>query len=351
MNALNSHLISRNSTIIQAMQKLNEIPLTLTLFVVDEERKLIGTLTDGDIRRGFLDGLNLDDLVTAVMSSNYQAMKSCSKIIDFQSARVQGIRLLPVLDAGNHVIKIIDLKRIRSVLPLECMIMAGGRGERLRPLTDKTPKPMLPINGKPILEHNIDRLISYGIEIIYISVKYLGQQIIDYFGDGSKKGIRIEYVWEDSPLGTAGALSLVKDFKTEHILLMNSDLFTDADFEDLYLNVVNKNADMGVASVPHTTKIPYGLFFEKDLYVNGFREKPEFINYANAGIYIFKKELLGIIPRNSYYDMTDMMNHLISNKMKLIHNPLVGYWIDIGQPQDYSRAQEISKHIVQPHLQ
>ena len=223
--------------------------------------------------------------------------------------------------------------------------MAGGRGERLRPLTDTVPKPMLKLGDKPIIEHNIDRLISYGISKIYISVRYLGQQIVDYFGDGSSKGISIEYIWEDDPLGTAGALSLVESFGSDYILMMNSDLFTDANFEDLYLQTLERNAQLGVASVSYTVKVPYGIFSEEEKLITGLREKPIITNYVNSGIYVFSKSLLKYIPKNTFFNITDLMDVMIENNIPLIHNPIVGYWIDIGQPQDYANAQEIVKHL------
>lgn len=339
------NLIFHQTSIIEAMGKLNEIPGTLSLFVLDENQRLLGTLTDGDIRRGFIKGLSLSDPVCRFMSENFHSIKNGFSVKDFKKTRDLGIRLLPVVDENNQITKVYDLKKNKSILPLECMIMAGGRGERLRPLTDTKPKPMLPLGGKPIIEHNIDRLISFGIEKIYISVKYLGQKIVDYFGDGSSKGITIEYIWEDRPLGTAGALSLVNKFTTDHILLMNSDLFTDADFEDLYLNVIENNAVLGVATIPYTTNVPYGIFTVDQNQVIGLKEKPIFTNYANAGIYIFEKKLLPRIPYNSFFNITDLMQLLIIDDQFIIHNPIVGYWIDIGQHQDYINAQEIVKHL------
>ena len=344
MKDFSNNLILYNIGIIEAMQKLNKVPETLTLFVVDEKQKLLGTLTDGDIRRGFIKGLTLSDLVSSFMITNFRAIKNGFSLTEFKKSRLAGIRLLPVLNEADQITKIYDLKKRKSILPLECVIMAGGRGLRLGPLTDKTPKPMLPLGGMPIIEHNIDRLISFGIETIYISVRYLGQQIVDYFGDGSSKGISIQYIWEDEPLGTVGALSLVNQYNTDHILVMNSDLFTDADFEDLYLTVLEKKADMGVASVKHNVRVPYGIFREKDNYINGIKEKPIFTNYANAGIYIFNRKIIQQIPRNRFFNITDLMELMIKNNQTLIHNPIIGYWVDIGQPQDYLNAQEIVKH-------
>jgi NDP-sugar pyrophosphorylase family protein len=327
------------------MKKLNEVPGSLTLFTVNEQEQLVGTLTDGDIRRGFIHGLTLNDSVEKFMLKSFHKVRNGFSVHDFKEARDKGIRLLPVLNDQGQIEKVYDLKKRKSILPLEAMIMAGGRGERLRPLTDKTPKPMLQLGGKPIIEHSIDRLITFGIERINISVKYLGQQIVDYFGDGSEKGIQIEYVWEDHPLGTAGALSLVEKFNTKHILLMNSDLFTNADFEDLYMNTVQPNAAMGVATVPYTTKVPYGIFTTSENQITGLREKPVYTNYANAGIYIFNKSVLNIIPHNTFYNITDLIEQLITKNQTVVHNPIVGYWIDIGQHQDYLNAQEIVKHM------
>lgn len=345
MNDFSNNIIPHNATVIEAMKKLNEIPGSLTLFVVDNQQRLLGTLTDGDIRRGFILGFKLTDSVEKFMLKSFHKVMNGFSVHDFKEARDKGIRLLPVLNEKGQIEKVYDLKKRKSILPLEAMIMAGGRGERLRPLTDKTPKPMLPLSNKPIIEHNIDRLISYGIEKIYISVKYLGQQVVDYFGDGAAKGIQIEYVWEEQALGTAGALSLVDKFNTEHILLMNSDLFTDADFEDLYLNTINHNADMGVATIPYTTKVPFGIFTINEQQVIGLKEKPVYTNYANAGIYILNTSVLKKIPQNTFYNITDLMEKLILENHMVIHNPIVGYWIDIGQHHDYLNAQEIVKHI------
>jgi dTDP-glucose pyrophosphorylase len=339
------NLISHSTTILDAMRQLDAVPGTLTLFVLDDEGRMVGTLTDGDIRRGLIAGLGLQGLVKDFMTTKYRSLANDAfSVHAFKAARDFGIRLLPELDEQGCITRVHDLKRKRSNLPLECVIMAGGRGERLRPLTDDMPKPMLPLGSKPILEHNIDNLVSYGVEKIYISVRYLGQQIVDHFGDGSSKGIEIEYIWEDEPLGTAGALSLIKSIGSEYLILMNSDLHTDMDFEELYLKVIDRKADVGVASVTHTVKVPYGIFEVQDKQIHGLKEKPVFTNYANAGIYILKRELIRRIPKNTYYDITDLLELLISEKRLLIHNPIYGYWIDIGQLQDYANAKELNKH-------
>ncbi|WP_328517068.1 sugar phosphate nucleotidyltransferase [Aquimarina spinulae] len=257
----------------------------------------------------------------------------------------KNLKILPVLNEKKQYVKLLDLDKIKAVLPLECMIMAGGRGKRLSPLTDKVPKPMLLLGDKPIIEHNIDRLISYGIQKIYISVKYLGEQIEEYFGDGSSKGISIEYVWEDKPLGTAGALSLVEKFDSSHVLLMNSDLFTNVDFQDLFLTLLESDAEMAVASTEYKVDIPYAVFETNGSYVKNFREKPSFIYQSNAGIYILERELIKEIPKNQFFDITDLMEKIVKEDRNLIYNPILGYWIDIGKPVDYEYAKNFIKHL------
>ena len=284
MKDWSNNFIRQNQNIIEAMKKIGDVPESLTLFVTDDDEKLVGTLTDGDIRRGFINGLTLNTKVSDFMFTRFTSVYENFSVEEFKKARDLGIRLLPVINSLGKVEHIIDIKKRKSNLPLEALIMAGGRGERLQPLTNKTPKPMLMLGNKPIIEHNIDRLISYGIRKIYISVRYLGEQIVDYFGDGSAKGISIEYIWEDKPLGTAGARSKLTGINTEYLLLMNSDLFTDADFEDLYLHTINNKAELGVASVSYSVKIPYGIFTEKKKKITDLKKNLNFKNIPNSEI-------------------------------------------------------------------
>lgn len=347
---LKNLLIHKNKTILEALQQLNGLLYKshisrLILFVVDDNQAVIGSLTDGDIRRSLISNADLNLKVEVICNKDFLFEYEKPGFLDLQAYRKKDIKILPILNADKKLIRIIDLDKTKAQLPLECMIMAGGRGKRLSPTTDTIPKPMLPLGEKPIIEHNIDRLISFGIKKIYISVKYLGDQIKEYFGDGSSKGISIEYIWEDKPLGTAGALSLVEKFNTEHILLMNSDLFTDVDFEDLYLDLIKQKAGMAVASTEYKVDVPYAVFETKEDTVTNFKEKPSYVYHTNAGIYIFKKELIHIIPKNEFYDITDLMERLVNDGGKLIHNLITGYWIDIGSPADYKQAQEFIKHL------
>lgn len=340
-------LIHKDSNILDALHKLNNIydVSRLILFVTNNDGSILGSLTDGDIRRSLAKEADVLKKVGDVCFKNFVFEYDKKEFLDLRPYRKRDINILPILDEDKRLLRIIDLEKTKSVLPLECMIMAGGRGKRLSPLTDTVPKPMLPLGDKPIIEHNIDRLIAFGIQKIYISVKYLGEQIQEYFGDGSKKGISIEYVWENEFLGTAGALALVDEFKSDYVLLMNSDLFTNADFEDLYLELIKSNADMAVSSTEYKVDVPFAVFETKNEQVLDFKEKPSYVYYSNAGIYILNKKLIAKIPKNQFFNITNLMDILVKEGGKLVHNPIIGFWIDIGTPMDYKRAQEFIKHL------
>jgi dTDP-glucose pyrophosphorylase len=245
------------------------------------------------------------------------------------------------LEHKYEIEKIYNLCEIKSILPLEAVIMAGGEGTRLRPLTDNTPKPLLKIGDKPIIEHNIDRLIAFGIENITISVRYLGDQIIDYFGNGAaKKNIDIRYIKEKDPLGTAGSLGLIDSFKSETILLTNSDVLTTLDYEEFYLDFVERDADISIVSIPYKVKVPYGIFEYTQQKISALKEKPEYTYYSNAGIYLIKKNLIVQIPKGKHLDITDFIEKQIENGKNVVSFPFWGYWLDIGNPEDFENAQK-----------
>ena len=340
-------LIHKNKNLVEGLQRLNELRnlSRLILFVVDDNEKVIGSVTDGDIRRSIIAEQNLQKTLGEIANPDFKRLYQKDSYQSFEKFRKSDIKILPILNQEGKMVDLIDLEYTKAQLPLEAVIMAGGRGKRLSPLTDTIPKPMLRLGNKPIIEHNIDRLISFGIKKICISVKYLGEQIVNYLGDGSQKGITIEYVWEDEPLGTAGALALINDLNTEHILLMNSDLFTNVNFESLYLKLINENADMAVASTEYKVDIPYAVFETQEGRVTNFREKPSFIYHSNAGIYILKRSLIAKIEKGKYCDITDVMEQLVTEGGKLVYDPIIGYWIDIGKTVDYEHAQEFIKHL------
>lgn len=233
----------------------------------------------------------------------------------------------------------------RSALPLEAVVIAGGRGMRLLPHTVETPKPMLPLAGKPIAEHILERLASYGIPKIHLSVGYKGKQFIDYFKSGEQLGIELHYVHEEEPLGTFGAISKIGEFDSDIVLVMNADLLTNINFEDMMLAFEKEEADMMVASIPYEVPIPYAILETEGNRITEFREKPTYTYYANAGIYLIKKDLLARIPKHTPYQATDLMRELIDENLNVCYYPILGYWLDIGTPQDYEKAKRDIAHI------
>ncbi len=339
--------IYQKETILQAIEQLGQLRniSRLILFVVSDENQVIGSLTDGDIRRALIKKQDLNCSVGEICNPDFLFEYSNQSYIDFSDYKKKDIKILPLLDEDKKLVDVIDLDKQQAQLPLECMIMAGGRGKRLSPLTDTVPKPMLELGGMPIIERNINRLIAFGIKKIYISVKYLGEQIVEHFGDGSDKGIKIEYIWEDKPLGTAGALSLVKKFESEQVLLMNSDLLTNVNFESMYQDLLDSKADMVVASTEYRVDIPYAIFETNGNQVIDFKEKPSKVYHANAGIYILNRELIDKIPKDTFFDITDLMENIVKSGGKLVYCPIVGYWIDIGKPVDYKQAQDFVSYL------
>jgi dTDP-glucose pyrophosphorylase len=346
MNNLLMNIIKPKSSIQEALQQLNELAENHTLFVADEDKILLGTITDGDIRRAILSGLPLNGPVESAMFKRFRSIRqndfSPETLVEFRN---NNIFLVPLLDKAGRIIKIINLKEKHSILPLNAILMAGGKGLRLRPLTDSIPKPLLKVGDKPIIEHNIDRLNSFGIENIEIAVGYLGKTIEENIGNGVSKGLNIKYIYENKPLGTIGAVKASKINHHSAILLMNADLLTDINFEDLYKMFVEKNADMIVASIPYKIEIPYGVLEVEGEFVTALKEKPTYTYYSNAGIYMIKKELIDLIPEDQPYNATDLMEKVISLKMKLVYYPILGYWLDIGKHDDFQKAQEDIKHI------
>lgn len=346
MVELKKHLVNKEDLAEVALFKLNELGEDLTLFVVDNDDVLVGTLTDGDIRRGLLRNLNIRNSVGEFMNTGFKFLKESQFSLDeVEKYKEQGVRLLPVVDAQTKIKRLINFTHQSTVLPIDVLIMAGGEGQRLRPLTESVPKPLLKVGNKPIIEHGIDRLITFGVNNISISIKYLGDQLISYFGDGSAKNISINYIREDQKLGTAGALALVEEFKNDTVLLLNSDLLTNIDFEDLYRNFIKSGSDLMVACIPYKVDIPYAILEMEDDRVISLKEKPSYTYYSNAGIYLMKKEVIDLIPKNNHYNATDLMDSLIGIGKKVGYYPILGYWLDIGKMDDFVKAQEDIKHI------
>lgn len=343
----NLYTINEHDNLLNALQRINDISLeeALTLFVVNDNKEVVGTLTDGDVRRSLIKFQDLNVFVGDIANKDFSYINSnhCDVLL-IHKAKEKGVELLPVLDDKKHIVDVVNLISQKSYLPLDAVLMAGGKGERLRPLTEKTPKPLLKVGDKCIIDYNIDRLISYGVRYINVTVNYLKEQIEEHY-QVPRKNILVNTVCEPKFLGTIGGIKFVKEFHNDTILLMNSDLFTNIDYEDFFLHFKEHDADMSIAAVPYTISVPYGIFELDGCEVKGVLEKPTYNYYANAGIYLIKRKLLDFIPNNEFFNATDFMDLLMKNGYKVIRFPLNGTWIDIGNPQEFQKAKELVKHI------
>lgn len=344
---MKDHLINKNTTLLEALKQINALaPDPLVLFVLDEQKRMVGTLTDGDSRRALIAGASVADAVETVMHRNFNYMKAedIDNVMEIKRQRGLKMRLVPVLDAENHIVEIINLERFKTRLPIDAVLMAGGKGERLRPLTEKTPKPLLRVGDKCIIDHNIDRLIDYGVKHISVTVNYLKEQLEEHFAE-PREEVKVQTVREPKFLGTIGSIRFVPEFFNDTVLVMNSDLFTNINYEDFYLHFKEHDADMSVAAVPYDVDIPLGILNLDGRNITGLSEKPHFGYYANAGIYLIKKTALELIPEDTMFHSTDLVETLIAAGGKVIRFPIGGTWIDIGTPQEFQRANELVKHL------
>lgn len=346
MIELNTYCIPQTATIREALKRINETSgIGQMLFVLNDKQQVVATLSDGDIRRGLIAGHELNESVEQIMFRNFRYLQDGNiQIEQLRQYREQQLPIVPILDKDGRLCDIINLRKQKSLLPIDAVIMAGGKGERLRPLTLTTPKPLLPVGNKAIIDHNVDRLISYGVEHISVTVNYLAEQLEAHYRE-PHQDVQVECVREPKFLGTMGAVRLVKKFYNNVVLVMNSDLFTDIDFEDMYLHFIENKADMSIAAVPYTVSIPFGICDLDGRDVKGIVEKPTYNYYANAGIYMLRREVLDTIPENEFYNATDLIDALVQKKSKVIRYPLKGTWIDIGSVSEYQKAQDLIKHM------
>lgn len=341
------HIINQNMPLLEALSRINTLaPSPLVLFVVDDEDRMVGTLTDGDSRRALIAGASVNDKAERIMLRNFRYMRSddISNVIEIRRQKEMKMKLVPILDEERHIIDIINLEKYKTRLPIDAVLMAGGKGERLRPLTEKTPKPLLTVGDKAIIDHNIDRLISYGVQHINVTVNYLHEQIEEHYKE-PRNGVKIRTFLEPKFLGTIGSIKFVESFHNDTVLVMNSDLFTNIDYEDFFLHFQQYDAEMSVAAVPYNISIPYGILDLDGRDIKGLLEKPKYNYYANAGIYLIKRQALKEIPEETFFNATDLIEKLIANGKKVIRYPLNGTWIDIGNPQEYQKAQDFVRHL------
>ncbi len=342
---MEENIVNDSITVGEALARLNDLSgKVMTLLVVDDRGVMTGTVTDGDIRRGLLRGVTVNDPVSEVLHRNFRAVNHGEDAVKFiRSCRRDGVTLLPVLNSDGSIHHVLNLRKRRSALPLSAILMAGGRGERLRPLTDKTPKPLLHVDGKPIIDYNIEALADVGIDDITVTTRYLAEMIDEHFSK-PVAGVNVKTVREEMPLGTIGAVSLVALPATGNTLVMNSDLLTTVSYEEMYLHHVESHADVTVAVIPYVVSVPYAILATEGEEVTAIEEKPTYTYFANAGIYIFSNRLLATLKRDVRTDATDLVQQAIDGGDKVTYFPINGTWIDVGSPADFRHAEELMRY-------
>lgn len=342
------YIINKNAKIIEALAKINDFSQgqALVLFVLNENSQIIGSLTDGDIRRALLAGVGLYEEVKKAMNKDFNYIKNLTNFKKIRKMKDEDLKIIPHVTEDKKIIRFIDLNEIKSILPIDAIIMAGGKGVRLKPYTNDTPKPLLELNRKPIIVHNIDRLISYGVKNFYVSVNHLKEQIKNYLDKYyADKDVNLQYIQEKEPLGTVGSVRLVEKFENDDILVINADVLTNIDFEDFFSNYKDFNDDLSVATFNVKVDIPYAVLETKEKRIKSFIEKPTYTYYSNAGIYLLNKKFVKLIPKGKTYDTIDLIENMIKKNKKVSHFPIRGYWLDIGTAQNYSKAQDDIRYI------
>ncbi len=339
MKSFSQIILNKNSTIKEALEIIDAGDMKIALII--EESKLIGTVSDGDIRRAFLRGLTIEDNVEEVIHKDFIYAKvgdSKEKIIEL--AKFNQIYQIPIVDDNLILVGIEELNDLIATIEYKnkVVLMVGGLGTRLRPLTNELPKPLLTVGNKPILETIIENFSKYGFKNFILSVNYKSEMIEEYFGNGSKFGVSIEYIHEDKRMGTAGALSLIREQLTDDFFVMNGDLLTNINYEHLlnYHKEDNSSATMCVRKYDY--QIPYGVVNIENQHIISVEEKPLYKFFVNAGIYILKPTVLTEVPDNQFFDMPTLFEKLIEKEEKVLSFPIREYWLDIGELKEYRKA-------------
>lgn len=345
---IDNHIISASASLLDALDALNSLSgRAMTLFAVDAESRLLGTVTDGDIRRALLRGCSLDACVDAVMHRNFKAVTGdAPDVAALRDFRQKGFKLVPHLNDDGTIRSVIDLSAQRTVLPLSAILMAGGKGERLRPLTLSRPKPLLQIDGRAIIDYNIEALAACGITDITVTTRYLAEQIHAHFAE-PVAGVRVKCVEETLPLGTIGSAVLADIPAEGNTLVMNSDLLTTISFEDMYIHHISSASDISIAAIPYQVSVPFAILStdpDDQGRVTAIEEKPSYSYFANAGIYIFPNEMLRSLPCDRPTDAPDLIRNAIADGCRVTYFPVNGTWLDVGTPADFRQAEQLMRH-------
>lgn len=341
-NDLEKYITSIDSSLKEALLKLNSLGEDGTLYVIDNNFQLIGSLTDGDIRRKLIELEREKPTIAAFINRNPHYIKEEElETKTVANYRKSGIKSIPIVDSNHEIVRVIDFSITKSYIPVQALLMAGGLGSRLGELTKTTPKSLIEIGGKSIIDYIIDEMIFYGITDMTFAVRHLKEKIIEHITNRNLKNTTINFIHEVQRLGTLGAASNLENLQTDYILVSNTDLLCKLNFEEFYIKCVEEDADMAVLAIPYEVKVPYGVFGISDSKIFDLVEKPTYTYYSNGGIYLIKSKHISLIPPNEFYNATDLMLNLIRDKKKVISYPSNDLWVDIGKPSDLEKAKII----------
>lgn len=343
-------LDAKVSDVIACIQASGPVACAL---LYDGTGRFINIITDGDVRRAFLEGFKLDDAAQQIHEVKSETARPKPITASVHSSagerkelfRQYNLRQLILVDANGTPVAIIDHQAVDHSPSyinrnFTAVVMAGGFGTRLRPLTEDTPKPMLQINGRPMLEISIEKLIGYGANRIYIATHYLPEKITSHFGNGERFGVEIQYVHEEVPLGTGGALSLLPTHD-ENTLVFNGDILTNLDIGMFLAYHLKSGSAMTIASTQYSFQVPFGVVSEKNSFVTHIEEKPSFSFLVNSGIYFLSKKVFEVLPKSGKYNMTDVAHVLIERSLPVSCFPIFEHWLDVGRPSDYDLAAKL----------
>jgi len=341
MKNIDEICIKSNATIGESL-RLIELGAVKIALVVDGQRRLLGTLSDGDIRRGLLANKKLSDSILDIYFRNPITSKcNCSREELMFLCNKYSIDQIPVIDEKDRVVDLYVLNElIRSINHKnKVVLMVGGLGKRLRPLTDDTPKPMLNVGGRPILQTIVERFVNCGFTNMTMCLGYKSDKIQDFFGDGGQFGAEIDYVVEDNRMGTAGALTLINKDLDKPFFVMNGDLLTNVNFENMLDFHEMQNAKATMCVREYDFEVPFGVVTTNNKTITSIEEKPKQSFFVNAGIYLLEPGCIDLIPKNNFYDMTSLFKNIISKGDNVVAFPLSEYWLDIGGKSEYEKAE------------
>lgn len=334
-------LVRPDSTIVEAIKIIDSGGGQIAI-IVDDDRHLVGVFTDADVRKAIVRNVPLDGPCSAVMTSTPIVLNvNSSRGERLELMRRRHVRQLPLVDDDNRLVDVVLLMDLVAPEPLPnpVVLMAGGLGSRLGELTHDTPKPLLHVGDRPLLETILLQLVEQGFERFFLSVNYKAEMIVEHFGDGSQWGVDIRYLHERERLGTAGALHLLPEGISENVLVMNGDILTKVDLRHMLTTHKVSEASLTMAVKDYALKVPYGVVdVDSQSTILSFREKPSHRFFVNAGIYVISPQLLPKIPSNRYFDMPSLFELLKRDGQKMSAFPIREYWLDIGQPKDYEQA-------------